>query len=311
MLRVNHLVWERTHSKNNRFTLNLIDAKIYTKSRLLGPEGHPLWRETTPLNIAGFLADAELVLDIEKVPQHERAQRKSQLAARRAELVRECICRLPGLETFAEKIDRERVFYECATRRLGAPQLDRETPRRLREAATTLKRLFKKQSEDPMYEIGDFEEMKELKHRYPNWQKVLIEEPPYILIFFAVPWHRFAQEIATLFTILVWPFWGVDLLRVRSHDQPTVRFVQQTLDYIGVKTITRAAIFKVLSTKGTLQKSVNPPSSPWPRKTKKEGDSWLKEWSKPPSETAPFRDLTTPHARFWSTLWSEPRSDGL
>jgi hypothetical protein len=306
MLRVNHLVWERTHSKDNRYTLTLIDAKFHTKSRLIGPDRRPLWRETTSFDVAGLLADAELAFDAEKVPQHERAQRKSQLAPRRAELVRECIRRFPGLETLAAKIDRERLFYECASRRLGAPELDRETPRRLRESATRLKRLLKKQSEDEMYRIDDSEKMRALKDRSLKWQEVLTDEPPYILIAFAVPWHRFALQIATTFTILVWPFWGADLLRVRSHDQPTVRLVEQTLNYIGVKTITRAAIFKVLATKGSLRKSVSPPSSPWPRKTKKEGDTWLREWSKPPSETAPFRDLTTPQALWWSTLLSEP-----
>jgi hypothetical protein len=311
MLRVNHLVWERMHSQNNRYTHTLIDAKFYTKSRLLGPGGRPLWRETTSFDVASLLADAELVLDVEKVPQHERAQRKSQLDPRRAELVRECIRRFPGLEALAEKIDRERLFYECATRRLGAPKLDRETSRRLREAATRLKKLLQTQSEDPTYRIDQSAEMEVLKQRSLKWQEVLAEEPPYILNTFAVPWHRFAQQIEALFVILVWPFWGGDLLRVRSHDQPMVRFVQQTLDHIGVKTITRAAIFKVLATKGSLQKSVTPPSSRWPRKTKKEGDSWLKEWSRPPSETAPFRGLTTPQARFWSTLWREPRSGSL
>ena len=311
MLRVNHLVWERTLRKNNRYTLTLIDAKFHTKSRLLGPDGRPLWRETTALDVALLLADAELILDLEKVAQHERVQRKSQLAPRRAELARECIRRFPGLEKLAEKIDRERLFYECATRRLGAPLEDREIRRRLREAATTLKRLFQKQSENPLYRIDDSEEMHDLKRKYSKWQRILTEEPPYIMISFVVPWHRFACQIAILLTTLAWPFWGTDLMRARSHDQPTVQFVQQALDYIGVKTITRAAIFKVLSTEGGLRTSVTLPSSRWPRKAKKARDSWLTEWSEPPSRTAPFSGLTTPLAMFWSLLMSDPPSDTL
>src|SRR5438270_1968308 len=184
MLRVNHLVWGRVHNKNNIHTYTLIDAKFYTKSRLLGPDGRSLWRETTAFDAAGLLADAELILDVEKVPQHERAQRKLELALRQAELVHQCIRRFPGLEALAEKIDRERLFYECATRKLGAPKVDRETPRRLREAATTLKRLLQKQSENPIYRVDDSDEMKELKEKQLEWQKILAEEPPYIRISF-------------------------------------------------------------------------------------------------------------------------------
>lgn len=215
----------------------LVGVKFRKGLNLLGPDWKPLWRNTTSVDVAGFLADAKLILDIEKAPPPEQKQLKLVLASRRAELVSRFIYHFPGhtrLEVLAADIDRERLFYECALRKIGAPDIEpeRQRRRRIREAATILERELPNSDLDGAEKI--LEELPRLRNTRPKR--------------FEVPWHRFARRICLEYMVALLPVELRDWPKARysrAHDAPQVRFVQQALDHIGVRTITRSAIYKV------------------------------------------------------------------
>jgi hypothetical protein len=215
----------------------LVSVKFSKGLNLLGPDWRPLWRNTTPIDVAGLLADAELVLDIEKVPLPEQKQRKLDLAPQRAELMNHFMYYFPGgqrLEVLAADIDRERLYYECALRKIGAPDLEtnRKRRRRIREAATILER--------ELLLINNIDEyqtlLKELS-RLRNFRPRRLE----------ISWHRLARRICLEYMVALLPFdlrAGLEVRYSRAHDSPQIRFVQQALNHIGVNTVTRPGIYK-------------------------------------------------------------------
>ena len=179
-------------------TWKLVDAKFSKGLNLFGPDWRPLWRNTTATDVAGLLADAELILDIEKAPKYEHERRRSELAPRRAELVHQFIYRFPGhrrLEMLAEAIDGERLFYECSVRETGAPTPtyhQKKRRRRLREGATTLERKLREELQYHDYYDADTIEIKgeylELLERLSRFRLLPRTR-------FVKPWHRFAHRI--------------------------------------------------------------------------------------------------------------------
>src|SRR5690242_18996682 len=99
-----------------------MDAEIV--STLVRPDGRPLWHEITCRQVAEILADAGIILELEKVPPHKRAQRKLELAPNRARMVDRFMLQYPGhtrLEEMASNLDFQRVLYRLAIRRMNAP----------------------------------------------------------------------------------------------------------------------------------------------------------------------------------------------
>lgn len=222
---------------------------------LLGPDWRPIWRNANSLDVAGLLADAELVLDIEKVAQPEQNQRRLALAARRAELVHNFMHRFPGyrrLEVLAQDIDRHRLYYECSVRKIGAPPIERnrKTGNGIREAATTLERELRRElSELGSYNINDPNEVEIIEEH----NKLLDQLSSFRVVHqkrFEVPWHRFARIMYREYMVAFLPVnltgWTDAFAHSRSHNSSQVRFVQQALGHIGVKTVTRSAIYNAV-----------------------------------------------------------------
>jgi hypothetical protein len=211
----------------------LVNAEI--ESTLVSPDGRPLWREITCRHIAEILADACIILELEKVPRHQRAQRKLELAPNKAQMVDRFLFQYPGqrsLEDVASLMDFERVLYRLAIARVRAPpQHDRNARRRLRRTAAALRQKLEAELRENGRNTAQHDELlTELSEFQPS--------PP---TRFQLPWHSFAGRMFHGFVGMTrdprtWP---------RSSDALGVRFVQQALAHIGV-VAERPAILKVV-----------------------------------------------------------------
>jgi hypothetical protein len=214
-----------------------LDEIEFVVSKLLGPDGRPLWQVTHCGDVADLLADTELMLDAEKGTLPSEPERRK---ARKRWLMEGYLYVHPGerrLNLMGVIIDVAALQYLAAKARFGAPKLDLKRQRRVREAAAALKRELAVESQANARHPARAEFCAEQNEMLKNLDRLRVAPSR-----FAPPWHRFARDIFVSFVAMT----RDPDVRTRSRDARAVRFVQRTLAYIGVH-VGRPAIFKVLS----------------------------------------------------------------
>jgi len=234
-IRVKSTNWQQVA---NAWQLNDFE---FTNSELVGPDERPLWRQATFYHVAQYIADAMLVLRVEKgATASERQQRKAQLAPRKKALIDFMINRYPGtplLESMAEIIDSCALLYQCSKQRFRAPEHDPKRRSRLRAAKATIERELAAEIErgshpaEVYFRAVQCDELERLRHLPISPSR------------YARPWHDFAREI-------YWSYIGMmtdPTVLTRSFDTMVVRLVQQVLMARVGEHVERPAILKVLS----------------------------------------------------------------
>jgi hypothetical protein len=230
----------------------------FRESKLVGPDERALWRHATFYHVAGFIADAMLVLRVEKgATASERQQRKALLAPRKEALVDFMIKYYPGarpLEYMAHIIDSCALLYQASKQRFRAPEYDGKGRSRLRAAKATIER-------ELAAEIERSKHPAEAHFRAVQRDELeRIRGLPISPSRFARPWHDFACEI-------YWSYFGTmtdPTVLNRSCNTMVVRLVQQVLMARVGEHVERPAILKVLSKEIAFAKALVTASIPAP-----------------------------------------------
>jgi hypothetical protein len=212
-----------------------LDEFEFVTSKLMGPDGRPMWRQLTFYDVAALIADAFLVLKVEKA-----GATADELAPRRKALMSFMIYCWPGagrLEATAGLIDVEAISYRLAVQRFKAPKHDPESRRGLRESKAAVKKRLAAEIEQNAQHPAEADFCSGHRELLAAITRHRVSPSR-----FALPWHEFARKI-----FRAWVLISRDPdVRTRSRDALAVRFVQQVLEYAG-KHVTRPAILKVLS----------------------------------------------------------------
>jgi hypothetical protein len=212
-----------------------LDDFEFVTSKLMGPDGRPMWRQLTFYDVAALIADAFLVLKVEK-----GGATADELAPRRKALMFFMIHCWPGarrLEATAEHIDAEAMGYRLAVERFKAPEHDPESRRGLRESKAAVKRRLAAEIERNAQHPAEADFCSGHRELLAAIARHRVSPSRFVL-----PWHEFARKMFRAWV----PISRDPDVRTRSRDALAVRFVQQVLEYVG-KHVARPAILKVLS----------------------------------------------------------------
>ena len=210
-----------------------LDEFEFVVSKLMGPDGRPLWRQTNCYDVAHLIADALLVLKVEKggATADELAPRKKALVY----FMTHCFPGVRGLELMAEAIDCDAVGYQLAQQRFKAPKHDPESRRRLRQTRAAFKRALAAEM-DRNQHPAQMDFLSEHSEMHKRVGRLRISPSRFVK-----PWHEFARKMFRKWVLLS----RDPDVRIRSRDSLAVRFVQQALEYVG-EHVARPAILKVL-----------------------------------------------------------------